>query len=156
MHEYGRAITVDAKPIKRFDAWIQNDGSQRTLWPGTLKLSEEFFNTLSEHAVPLDCRALSALRHSSLAFDIYTWLAHRLCRVRAVGGVKLSWENLREQFGQEYNSAKDFKKTFIHALRQVLVVYPDAKVGDTNGGLMLYPSKPPKSRTSIRVCTRIN
>jgi len=149
MYDRGRAVTVDAKPIKRFEAWLQHDGAQRTLWPGMLELSEDFFNTLSEHAVPLDYRALSALRHSSLALDIYTWLAHRLCRVSTVGGIKLSWENLREQFGQEYNTSKDFKKEFRHALRQVLVVYPDARLGDTTGGLMLYPSKPPLSKTSL-------
>jgi len=93
--------------------------------------------------------ALSARRHSSLALDIYTGLAHRLCRVRTVGGIKLSWENLREQFGQEYNTSKDFKKEFRHALRQVLVVYPDAKLGDAAGGLILYPSRPPLSKTSL-------
>ena len=146
LYELGKAVTIDAKPINRFEAWIQHDGLQRTLWPGRIELSEDFFNTLSEHAVPLDNRALVALRHSSLSLDIYTWLAHRLCRVRAVGGTKLSWNNLRDQFGQEYRSSKDFKKAFKVALRQVLVVYPDAKICDTMGGLMLYPSKPPMSR----------
>ena len=146
MSEYGRAVTVDAKPIRRFEAWIHRDEAQRTLWPEMLELSKSYFNTLCEHAVPLDARALAAIRHSSLAMDIYTWLAHRLCRVRAVGGVKLSWWNLREQFGQEYRSAKDFKKAFKVSLRQVLVVYPHAKISDVVGGLMIYPSRPPMSR----------
>lgn len=150
MFDQGRAITVDAKPIKRFEAWLQQDGDQRTLWPGVLELSEDFYDTLSEHAVPLDYRALGALKHSSLALDIYTWLAHRLCRVRHAGGVRLSWENLREQFGQEYGHSKDFKKEFRHALRQVLVVYPDARLGEAIGGIVLYPSRPPLSATSLR------
>lgn len=33
MQSEGRVVTVDAKPIKRFDAWLHQDGSQRTLWP---------------------------------------------------------------------------------------------------------------------------
>jgi len=33
------------------------------------------------HAVPLDERALAGLAHSSLALDIYAWLAQRLHRV---------------------------------------------------------------------------
>lgn len=149
MHAEGRVVTVDAKPIKRFEAWLQHDGTQRTLWPGVLELSEDFFNTLAEHAVPLDYRALSALRHSSLALDVYTWLAHRLCRVNNSNGVMLSWENLRDQFGQEYNTSKDFKKEFRQVLRQVCVVYPDARIEEVIGGLRLYPSPPPLPPTTI-------
>lgn len=149
MHAEGRTVTLDAKPIKRFEAWLQQDGLQRTLWPGVLELSEDFFNTLSEHAVPLDYRALGALKHSSLALDVYTWLAHRLCRVKNARGVKLSWNNLRDQFGQEYGTSKDFKKEFRHALRQVAVVYPDARIEEVVGGLTLYPSRPPLNPTTV-------
>lgn len=150
MHAEGRVVTVDAKPIKRFEAWLQHDSSQRTLWPGVLELSEDFFNTLVEHAVPLDHRALSALKHSSLALDVYTWLAHRLCRITKASGVKLSWENLHDQFGQEYAHLKDFKKKFRNALHQVTTVYPDARIEEATGGLMLYPSKAPLSTNSFQ------
>jgi hypothetical protein len=61
-----------------------------------LELSQEFFDTLAVHAVPLDHRALGALKHSALSLDLYTWLAHRLCRVRKPGGVKLSWDVWRQ------------------------------------------------------------
>ena len=89
-----------------------------------MTLSNEFYETLREHAVPLDNRAVAALTHSALALDIYTWLAHRLCRVRKVEGVKLSWRNLRYQFGQEYADSKNFKREWRKALRTVLAVYP--------------------------------
>lgn len=151
MHAEGRVVTVDAKPIKRFEAWLQHDGTQHALWPGVLELSEDFYNTLATHAVPLDHRALAALRHSSLALDVYTWLAHRLCRVATVQGTKVSWQNLREQFGQEYATSKDFKKEFRRALHQVIAVYPDARLAEVIGGLILYPSKPPLSPTTVPV-----
>jgi hypothetical protein len=141
-----KASTIDAKPIKRFDAWIFNghhDGSQRTLWPGELELSEDFYDTLINHAVPLDYRALGALKHSALALDIYTWLAHRLERVRTPIGTKVSWGNLKDQFGQDYGRSSDFKKAFRHALRQVCTVYPDAKLRPAPGGLILLPSPSP-------------
>jgi hypothetical protein len=149
MQSEGRVVTVDAKPIKRFEAWLQQDGMQQTLWPGVLELTQDFYATLAEHAVPLDYRALSALKHSALALDIYTWLAHRLCRVRQPQGIKLSWENLRDQFGQEYATSKDFKKEFRHALHQVCVVYPDAHLEESIGGLVLHQSRPPLSRTTV-------
>ena len=149
MQAAGKVVTVDAKPIKRFEAWLQHDSSQQTLWPGLLELSQDFYETLTLHAVPLDYRAISALRHSALGLDIYTWLAHRLCRIDQAGGIKLSWENLRDQFGQEYRTSKDFKREFRDVLRQVCTVYPDAKIAETPGGLVLKPSPPPITKTMV-------
>lgn len=149
MQAEGRVVTVDAKPIKRFEAWLQQDGAQQTLWPGMLELSQEFYETLASHAVPLDYRALSALKHSALALDIYTWLAHRLCRIKHPSGTMLSWSNLRDQFGQEYSNPKDFKREFRRALHQVLAVYPTARINAIIGGLRLYQSPPPITRTQV-------
>jgi len=149
----GRAVTLDAKPISRFEAWLHPSGEQRPLWPGLLELSQEFFDTLAIHAVPLDHSALGALKHSALSLDLYTWLAHRLCRVSKPGGVKLSWENLREQFGQEYADPKNFKKEFRQAMRPALAVYPDARVEEVMGGILLRPSLPPVPKTQVAVLT---
>ncbi|MGE0366359.1 MAG: hypothetical protein AB7Q00_11565 [Phycisphaerales bacterium] len=94
-------------------------------------------------------RALAALRHSSLAIDTYSWLAHRLRRVAKPQGVKVSWHNLREQFGQEYTTSKNFKREFRRLLGQVCRVYPDARIQEVPGGLILYPSKPPLAPTRV-------
>jgi hypothetical protein len=144
-----RDVTVSAKPIERFEAWLQYDGRQRSMWPGVLDLSQPFFKTLISHAVPLDPRAIHALKKSALALDVYTWLAHRLCRVRKAEGVKLSWGNLRQQFGQEYACSKDFKKKFKAALLKVRTVYPDARIGEEIGGLRLYSSPAPIPKSQV-------
>lgn len=149
MQDHGKVVTVDAKPIRKFEAWLHQDGSQQTLWPGVMELHPDFYETLASHAVPLDYRALSALRHSALALDIYTWLAHRLCRINKPNGVMLSWQNLRDQFGQEYAESRDFKREFRDLLRQVSVVYPDARIEEVDGGIRLYESPPPIARTSV-------
>lgn len=149
MHDHGRVVTKDAKPFSRFEAWLQHDGTQHTLWPGMLELTPDFYDTLRTHAVPLDYRALAALKHSALALDVYTWLAHRLCRVNDPRGTVLSWRNLHEQFGQEYGNSKDFKKQFRQALTQVQAVYPDARVEKRAGGILLRESRPPLPRTSV-------
>jgi hypothetical protein len=148
MQAEGKVINVDAKPIKKFEAWYHPDDSQPTLWPGVLELSQEFYDTLTKHAVPLDYRALAALKHSSLDLDIYTWLAHRLCRINLPNGVFLAWSNLREQFGQEYSTSKNFKHEFRQVLRQVLLVYPHARIEEVDGGIRLYESPPPISQRS--------
>jgi Plasmid encoded RepA protein len=149
MQDHGKVVTVDAKPIRKFEAWLHQDGSQQTLWPGVMELHPDFYETLTHHAVPLDYRALSALRHSALALDIYTWLAHRLCRIDKPAGVMLSWQNLRDQFGQEYAESRDFKREFRDVLRQVSVVYPDARIEEIDGGIRLYKSPPPIPKTSV-------
>jgi hypothetical protein len=145
----GRTVTVDAKPVERFDAWMHPTGSQRTLWPGSLTLSERFYETLMVHAVPLDKRALGALQHSALALDTYTWLAHRLCRIDRSEGVKLSWTNLQDQFGEEYADRRDFKRAMTHALQAAMAVYPSARVESEMGGIRLLPSPAPIPKTQV-------
>jgi hypothetical protein len=146
----GRMKQVSTNPIHSFEAWLHPDPQQGQLWPDTIQLSAEFFETLREHAVPLDPRAIAALQHSALALDVYTWMAHRLCRIRKEDGVKLSWGNLREQFGQEYKTAKDFKKAFRPALHKVCAAYPTARVSELEiGGIRFKPSPPPVPKTQV-------
>jgi hypothetical protein len=144
-------VTIETKPIEHFEAWLSYDGKQRSMWPGYLELSPRFLETLLAHAVPLDPRAIHGLQKSALALDAYTWLAHRLCRVRKPGGVKLSWANLRQQFGQEYACSKDFKKEFKAALFKVRGVYPTARIDEEIGGLRLYSSPPPVPKSQVLV-----
>ncbi|MEC5215024.1 hypothetical protein RCH06_003601 [Polaromonas sp. CG_9.5] len=141
----GRAHTYEGKPIKHFDAWIAKDGEHRPFWPGHVTFSQDYFDTLKDHAVPIDLRAFMELKGSALAMDAYTWLAQRLHRISGRPMV-LHWLSLREQFGQEYQGKdpdKDFKKKFLPALHAVLAVYPQAKVKQVTGGLMLMASPPP-------------
>ena len=147
----GRVSQMQATPIDSFDAWLHPDPAQGAFWPDMIELHPKFFNTLLEHAVPLDPRAIGALQHSALALDVYTWMAHRLCRVRTDNGVKLYWKNLRDQFGQEYKNPKDFKKAFSGALTKVCAVYPTARISEEVGGIRLYPSSPPIPKTQIVV-----
>ena len=144
-----RGRTFSGQPIDQFDAWIGNtDTGQKALWPGAIVLSEHYHNELVEHGVPLDKRALVALKGSALALDVYTWLAHRLYRIQG-RPVTLYWKSLRQQFAQESRSKdvdRDFKKAFLPALKQALTVYPEAKVKLVKGGLLLIASPPPIPR----------
>ena len=135
--------TVDAKPIERFSAWHDGSDDRDPLAPGVIELTPKFFASLSEYAVPLDARALGALRHSALALDVYTWLAHRLHRVQRLSGERVAWKNLREQFGQEYADPKNFKRKMLSTLMAVRAVYPGARLDQVKGGFVLLPSKPP-------------
>ncbi len=140
---------IDAKPISRFEAWIVDEDRQRGMWPGELDLSSDFFESMLEHAVPLDPQALAGLQNSAMALDIYCWLAHRLCRVSLATGTVVSWLALKEQFGQEYASPDEFRRSFIEAMDKARQVYPDARIDIVRGGLRLLPSAPPVRKSMI-------
>jgi len=138
--------TFNGQAIEQFDAWLPGGSDhQPSLWPGVMVLSESYMNSLLDSAVPLDSRALHALKGSALQLDIYAWLAHRLHRIEGRGQI-LHWKSLREQFAQEYSGEeadKNFKKQFLPALDKVKAVYPKANVKQVKGGLLLVGSPPP-------------
>jgi hypothetical protein len=137
-----RASMINPAPvIKQFDVWFPDDARQRVLWPSEVTLSTEFYESLREHALPLDPRALHALQHNARALDIYTWLVHRLPRVKQQGGAKVSWAALHAQFGPDVKDYKTFRRGFKAALLQAQAVYPGARVELEDGGLRLRPSR---------------
>ena len=142
----GRAVQVDSKIVTAFDLWFPKNGQQRVLWPSTIHLSLDYFNSLSRHAVPLDERALGALSHSSMALDIYAWLAQRLHRIPAGRPQFITWAAIKDQFGPGYGRMDKFKAVFRVAMRQVLVQYQAANVGEDGRGLTLRNSAPPVAK----------
>ncbi len=145
----GKVCTLETKPIKEFQAWVTDDEGQPALWASHLQLSDDFFKDLIKHAVPLSGNALRGLSHSALALDAYGLFAYRLHMLEKP--VFVTWEQFKEQIGQEYQQTKDFKKEFLPAVKATLEVYPSAKVEQVRGGLMLKPSPPPIARQAVGV-----
>jgi len=143
--ERGRAVQVNTQIVSAFDLWYPDEPTQRVLWPSTVRLSREYFDSLARHAVPLDRRAVGALAGSSLALDVYVWLAQRLHRVPTGKPQFVGWANLHDQFGQGYARVRDFRGKFLATLRQVTAVYPTARLTADGRGLTLEHSPPPVS-----------
>jgi Plasmid encoded RepA protein len=139
-------------PISRYDVWFPRSPNQRMLWPTTVTLSNEFYESLmGQNALPLDARAIRALQQSAMALDVYTWLAHRLCRIPRNKPAPISWFALQAQFGPEYSDRYKFRQDFREALGKVLAVYRDANIDLPHGGtLTLRRSNPPVGATTIR------
>jgi hypothetical protein len=102
-----------------------------------------------EHAVPHDCEAIGQLQNSALALDAYSWLVHRLLRVKESNGTTLSRDALQGQFGQEYRDRKNFKREFVGALQKAAGVYKDARIELVPNGLKLLPSPPSVKRAAV-------
>jgi hypothetical protein len=138
----GEVVDTFQSPIfSQFQAEIPEDHRQKTLFPSYVLFSHEFYQSLVNHAVPLRIEAIQALTHSSRGLDIYCWLSHRLCRLNKPQ--KIRWTSLRFQFGDRKQDMAGFKRRFRQALKQVLMVYPEAKVESVYGGLLIKPSSPP-------------
>jgi hypothetical protein len=143
MVQQGRAYQVNTQIISSFDLWYPTDPTQKMLWPSTVRLSQEFFESLERHAVPLDTRAVRAIAHSSMALDVYTWLAQRLHRVPMSKPQFIPWSAVYDQFGQGFGRVRDFRRQFLKTLHQVKSVYPAAKLEVDDRGMSLFHSPPP-------------
>lgn len=117
--------------------WDPQNPRQAGLFESTITLGEQFFNELMEGPVPIDIRALRALRQSPISLDIYMWLTYRMFSLRKETVVP--WEALKMQFGSETSTMVKFRELFRRALVQVQTVYP-AKVDPKTSGLVLSPS----------------
>lgn len=115
--------------------WHPQEPDQAGLWESTLTLSEKFFNEITQSPVPIDMRALKALKRSPLALDVYIWLTFRTSYIQA--GTCITWDQLQGQFGSEYKLGRQFKAAFVDALRKVQLVYSGANISTNDTGIML-------------------
>lgn len=143
-----RARQINTNIVRSLDVWFPKNPSQRVLWPTTVELSPEYFQTLVNHAVPLNQKAVAAMAHNAMALDIYAWLAQRLWRVPSNSEALVPWTNLHQQFGHGYTTRiRKFRQVFLQTLNKtVLPEYPQARVNSTPEGLVLKASAPPIPR----------
>ena len=73
-----------------------------------------------------------------MAIDLYCWLTYRNSYLGKP--TRVPWPALAAQFGADYGDRKDFKRRFLRALRQVLILYPSVRVEQVRGGILLKPA----------------
>jgi hypothetical protein len=152
----------DARMISGLDALKDESGG----WIRTIEIAPEFFEHLQRHATPIDPQAIAALKSSSLALDVYLYLANRLPKLKSP--LRLTWHDLGNHFGGldasrartalsregeeggvqiiSPRKGSQFGRDVRKALDKVAGVYPDAHVEHVDGGLRLYPSPPSVGR----------
>ena len=141
-----KARQTNTNIISAFDLWLEKDERQRVLWPTTIQLSADYFESLQNHAVPLNESDLAALAHSAMALDVYSWLAQRLHRIPEGKPALISWAALKVQFGSGYVRERAFRAEFKQILRQVLTRYYSAIVTMDEQGMIAECSPPPVSK----------
>lgn len=142
-HAEDHSSQVNAHIVGGFDLWFAKDERQRVLWPSTVRLSLDYFESLQRHAVPLDERAIAALSHNAMALDVYAWLAQRLHRVDPGRPAFVAWAAVKDQFGVGYHRMDNFKRVFRQTLDTVCTQYRAARIELDGRGLTLRNSPPP-------------
>lgn len=138
-----RAFQVNTQIVNSFELWLEKDERQRVLWPSTIKLSLDYFESLQKHAVPLNEADVGALAHSAMALDVYAWLAQRLHRIDPYKPAFIPWVSLKAQFGPDYGRMDNFKAFFRKTLRMVITRYQAARIELDDRGMTARNSPPP-------------
>ena len=128
--------------------WDPQRPHQAALWQSTVKLSDPFFQQIVDRPVPIDMRAIKALKKSPLALDLYAWATYRVSYLARP--TDIPWGALMLQFGAGYpdtaQGRRDFRKHFLGALRKVAAVYPALRAQEGDKGLFLRPCAPHVAR----------
>ena len=124
--------------------WNPKHPEQIDLWDSWVELGRYFYEAIIQAPVPVDIRALHALKRSPLALDLYAWATHKAFTAATKGKAQfVSWRALMTQFGADYTDPKDFKKKIQDALRKIRAVYPGLKLGLADGGILVLPTSRP-------------
>ena len=123
--------------------WDEKQPDQTTLWDSWIQLGEKFFEAITAAPVPVDMRALKALKRSPLALDLYAWATYTAFQTQRTGQSRsVSWELLHDQMGGEYDDIKEFGRKARLSLRKVQAVYPDLGLAFEKGGVRVLPCNP--------------
>lgn len=145
---YGTDSTFQASSLQIADEvklfWHPQDPSQAALWQSQITLGNRFYKEAINHPIPIDLRALKAIKRSPMALDIYPWLTYRFFSLKKQR--EIPWQALQLQFGAGYpitqEGTNNFKKNFLKSLGKVCLIYSTALVMPTETGLILKPSPP--------------
>jgi Plasmid encoded RepA protein len=149
MQQGERVTQINTHVVTGFELWFPKDNRQRVLWPSIVHLSQEYFESLKGHAVPLNEADLAALAHTAMGLDVYAWLAQRLHRIHPKKPAFIPWTALKDQFGPDYHRMDNFKQFFRKTLAQVQRRYQTARIELDNTGMTARNSPPPISKRLI-------
>lgn len=116
--------------------WSEKQPDQGALWGSWIELGEDFYQAITAAPVPVDMRALRALKRSPLALDLYAWLTYEAFRAQRSRRPRFeNWVQLHGHMGGEYADVDNFRKKVKAALKKIRAVYPGLKLGKRQGGI---------------------
>jgi hypothetical protein len=135
-----RSRTLNVPPFRQMDIWLSGHPDQRQLWSNTVQFHADFYENLIQHALPVDIRAARAFAGSARKLDMLFWMGYRLRTLQRP--LRLTWDNLHQQFGADNASIRSFKQAFKGDLAHIKEVFPRLRVSLDDCGMQLLPTDP--------------
>jgi len=124
--------------------WSVRAPDQGALWGSWTELGELFYAALTSAPVPVDMRALRALKRSPLALDLYAWLTFQAFRAHYSRLPRFeTWAQLHGHMGGEYADIDNFRKKVKAAMAKIRAVYTGLPLGRRPGGTEVLPASLP-------------
>ena len=76
MLRQSRAVRLRASSPLQADPSLVLGPKLQKIWESWIELGEKFYEAVTLSSVPVDLRALRALKRSPLALDLYAWLTY--------------------------------------------------------------------------------
>jgi Plasmid encoded RepA protein len=149
MDHAGHTHQINTHLVTGFvDLWFRKDDRQRVLWNPRVRLSQEYFESLKHHAVPLNEADLAALAHTAMG-SMYTpgWLS--ACTA-SIPKSRLSSRGrlLRSNSAPYYHRMDNFKRFFRKTLTQVQPRYQTARLELDDRGMTARTARRPSANGS--------
>lgn len=124
--------------------WDFKSPEQADLFGSWIELGEEFYDAIITSPVPLDKRALNALKRSPMALDLYSWATYKTFVLSQSSKKEqfIPWRSFMLQLGANYSNVKDFKTKAKATFNKVQAVYPSLKMEDCDGGFIIKAGRP--------------
>ena len=152
-------VTVNALIADRTEFWWnERKPEERALWQSKIVLSENFFQEIISHPVPLDMNTLKALTRSALGLDLYVWLNYRVFGLDRP--CRLTWPQIYRQFGAnpanatDKNIVNDFRAKALRELKKIKTAWPGLDYATPAGVLEIRPSEPSVPSRQLRLLSR--
>ena len=124
--------------------WDTKFPRQRVLWGSYVQLDHRFYTAITANPVPVDLRALQAIKRSPLALDLYSLLTYQAFRASKAGQPRfMTWKQLQAALGTGYADHTDLRRAVKAALVKITAVYPDLAIGQREGGIEVLPDSLP-------------
>jgi Plasmid encoded RepA protein len=138
-HEVDKWLSMEIAPEGEL-WWDFKNPSNASFFNSWIELGEKFYHAMIAAPVPVDMRALNALKKSPLALDLYAWSTYTTYSANKTNKPRsVSWDLLHKQFGGDYAEVRNFQTKAMQTFKKIRAVYPDLTLETVKGGIKILP-----------------
>lgn len=134
--------------------WDVRNPDGKAFFESWIELSPDFFAAIMKSAVPFRIEAISMLKSSALAIDLYILCCYLTEYIdsKKLKSHALTWEYLADQLGCHYASNRELSRKVRVAMRKVQAAYPTLRIKymPHGGGMVVQRSPLAVKRRSER------